>query len=400
MSDSPGASPGRRQTQPHAGLPSTPQDRYTDLIATALPELHAWSGRPQPDDLAPLPGCPAVVLFVDGNGRPVQLLSTQQLKRLVISRLCRPVEQRRGRADLAEVVRGVRWRPVHCPFEGRLWYYRLARVLHAGEYRKLVAFKPAWFLHVDWRAAAPEIRVTDSVWCEGGAYLGPWPTRSACQQSLDGLRDLFDLCRYPQQVRKAPRGTRCAYAEMGHCDAPCDGSVELAPYVQRCHAAWRFTTGGADEWVAEARQRMSRAADEQAYELAGQLKQQLRFAESWKARWATNVHPTGQLNYLLALPVTRRRAWKLFLFRLGHLVDGPVVADRRVGPDSVAWLREELARATGTDPAVVRMEQTWLFCHLLFNRESAGVMRVHLPSLEVPVDLEQTVTEAVSSLRS
>ncbi|MFQ5807953.1 MAG: hypothetical protein ACE5I3_16025, partial [Phycisphaerae bacterium] len=289
---------------------STPQ-HVKEVIATALPAAQSWAARPKPDDLTGLPGCPAVFLFVDEAGNPIQLLTTQQLKRVVLSRLSEPEEARRGRAELAEVVRGVRWRQVNSPFEARWWYYQLARVLHRGEYRELVSFGPAWFLHVDWRRRIPELCVTERIWCLEGEFIGPWPTYRSCQQALEGLWDLFDLCRYPEQVRKAPSGTRCAYAEMGRCDAPCDGAVPLERYIERSRAAWRFAEGGVAAWMQSAAERMKRAAAEQRYESAGLLKRQLELAQTWGARWSRTVWPSTQLNFLRAGPASRRKAGQL-----------------------------------------------------------------------------------------
>ncbi|MCK4342874.1 MAG: hypothetical protein KAY37_14260 [Phycisphaerae bacterium] len=370
-----------------------------ELVTTALPKAHTWSGRPGPDQLASLPGGPAVLLFLDEHDTPVQLLTTQQLKRFAMSRLSKPVETRRGRADLAEVVRGVRWRPAHCPFEARWWYYRLARVLHPREYRKLVSFGRAWFLHVDWEQHIPELRVSERVWYASGLFIGPWPTHKACQEALDGLQDLFDLCRHPEQVRKSPHGLRCAYAEMGRCDAPCDGTAPLEAYRARCRAAWLFAAGAVDAWIAGAAERMKRAAKEQKYELAGQVKQQLGFAHTWQTQWAPRVRPAEQLNYLFVLPVTRRRAWKLHLFRRGYLADGPVVPDRRVGSATAAWLKTELSQSPEEVPDAIRMEQTWLVCHLLLHRESDSALVVPLPALTIPADLEEALQAEAATRR-
>ena len=98
-----------------------------------LPDVRTWAGRPESADLASLPGCPAVYLFIDADGAPVQLASTQHLRRLTLSRLTSPERPQRGKADLAEIVRGVRWRQVYSPFEGRWWYYRLARRMYPRE---------------------------------------------------------------------------------------------------------------------------------------------------------------------------------------------------------------------------------------------------------------------------
>jgi DNA polymerase-3 subunit epsilon len=370
-----------------------------ELLISSLSSLETWSARPNTEDLAALPGCPAVFLFVDDSGAPVQLLTTQQLKRVVISRLSEPVETKRGRTDLAEVVRGVRWRQVHSPFEARWWYYRLIRELHPREYRKEVSFGPAWFLHADWARPIPELRVSERVWRVDGEFIGPWPTHKSCQQALEGLWDLFDLCRYPEQLRKTPEGTRCAYADMGRCDAPCDGSVPLQRYVQRCRAAWQFAQGGVAEWVQSAAERMRHAAAEQRYELAGQLKQQLEFARGWQRRWSPTVRRLEQLRFLFAVPATRRKAWKLFLFRQGYLSEGPLLSDRKLAEQAPVWLSEQLQHPPDGLDTVTRMEQTWLVAHFLRHKDARTAIVEPLPDAGVPEKLGETLRAALRQRR-
>jgi DNA polymerase-3 subunit epsilon len=372
----------------------------TDLIPQALPELCSWADRPRPEDFGPLPGTPAVLLFVDVAGRPVQLLTTQHLKRIVTARLTAPDEPHRGKADLAEIVRGVRWRAVGCPFEARWWYYRLASALHPRDYRDMIGFGPAWFLHVDWAQAIPEIRVSERVWMLPGQFVGPWPSHRECQAALEGLWDLFDLCRYPEQVRRAPQGTRCAYAEMGRCDAPCDGTVPLDAYIARTRAAWGFACGEAEAWTATAVQRMQLAAAEQRYELAAQFKQQLAFAQHWQQEWGPRVRPLARLNWLIGLPVTRRRAWKLFLFRAGEIVDGPVMLERKLPAEGLAWLQQAGAAPPAALPDVTRMEQTWLVCHLVFSREADRALLHMLGTGESPAELGQQIAERIGAVRA
>jgi excinuclease UvrABC nuclease subunit len=359
-----------------------------DCVAAALPEGHSWPGRPGQDDLDAIPGCPAVYLLSDACAAPVLLATTQSLKRVLVSRLAEAAQQSR-KADLAAITRSVRWRPLATPFEGRWWYYRLARELYPQQYRRMIAFGPAWFLNVDWDARVPDLRVSNQVWSAPGQFVGPWPTQHAARETLDGLWDLFNLCRHPEEVRQTPSGTRCAYAEMGRCDAPCDGSAPLSAYAERCRAAWRFVSAGCGEWIEGATKRMKQAAGVQKYELAALLRQQVRFAEAWRAQWARHARPAEEMRYLLGFRATRRKAAKLFLFRAGHLTDGPLIAARRVGRDAAVWVRNELAKPVSDLAPVVRMEQTWLFSHLLYGSERNAAFLVPLGDDGVPVDLEQ-----------
>lgn len=369
-------------------------------IADALPESLSWPSRPTAEDLNRLPGCPAVYLFVDSADQPVQLLTSQQLKRTAAARLGEPDPDQPVRTDLAAVVRGVRWRPVFSRFEARWRYYQLARILHPREYRKLVSFGPAWFLHVDWSRRIPELRVSERVWNAEGEFVGPWPTHQSCRQALEGLWDVFDLCRYPEQVRKAPAGARCAYADMGRCDAPCDGAVPIEQYVCRNRDAWRFASGGVDEWTLDAQVRMKQAAVQQEFEKAGLLKNQIEFARSWRRRWSEIVRPAEDLNFLLIIPATRRKAWKLFLFRRGDLIDGPLLAERKLAAETPSWLLEQLSRAPAELSGTVRMEETWLAAHFMHHKESGAAIVVHLAEDRAPADLEESLSEALKARRA
>jgi excinuclease UvrABC nuclease subunit len=369
-------------------------------VLAALPEAAAWSGCPQESDLAGIPGCPAVYLLVATTDLPVQLATTQDLRRLLLSRLTDAARVQHGKADLAEVVRGVRWRPVHSALEARWWYYRLAREMYPKRYRRMISFGPAFFLRVDWTERVPDISVTKQVWQTSGEMVGPWLTHDTCQKALDGLRDLFDLCRYPEQVQRAPGGQRCLYAEMGRCDAPCDGSVPLERYIKRVRAAWAFARGGVREWLAVAKERMTCAARAQRFEHAALLKRQIAWAWKWHDHILPLVHPVEELNCLLAVPVHRRRAWQLFLFWRGDLVAGPVISDRKLPEESGSWLAPRLSNPPAQVDAQACTEQTWLVAHFLSSRAGDASIRILLPGTEVPAELADRLRESIAQQRA
>lgn len=96
---------------------------------------------------------------------------------------------------------------------------------------------------------------------------------------------------------------------------------------------------------------MKAAAAEQRFETAARIKEQLAFAWKWHDKWLPIIRPPEDLNWLLAVPVTRRRSRKLFLFRQGHLSDGPILTDRQLPRAAEKWTGEQLACA-GTDRRV------------------------------------------------
>jgi len=375
-------------------------DRPADLIASFLPEVRTWTENPTTEDLAALPSRAGVLLFVDSRGVPVQLASTQQIRRFVQVRLDPRLSPGKRRADIRAVVRGIRWRAVDCAFEARWWYYRLARMLYPRDYRRRVSFGPAWFLSVDWTRPVPEIGATERVWCEPGEFVGAWPTQKTVREALEQLVDLFDLCRYPQQVRRAPHGTRCAYADMGRCDAPCDGTVPLAAYVARCRAAWQLACGDRDAWQTLAEQRMRQAASNEQFEEAARIREQIQMGRNWGPKGIPRLQTVGGVRWLLGFPATHRQAWKLCLFRDGDIVDGPVVTHRQVGRAAEDWVQTEVRGRPVDTPSEIRMEQTWLLCHEFWRTRRQEFICVALRATDVTSGLAHVVQSQADALRS
>lgn len=333
-------------------------------IALQLPETLDFSARPEVGQLNQLPGRGVIALLLDAADQPVQLLSSQNLRRWALARLT-PPEGGSSRADLGAIVRRVRWHVVYSTFEADWRYWRLARMLHPREYRRMISFGPAWFLNVDWAGRVPELRVSERIFAAEGEFLGPWPSQRLAQQSLECLWDLFDLCRYPEQVRRTPLGVACAYHDMGRCDAPCSGAAALEGYVGRVRSAWAFASGGGGEWLVEAEQRMRAAAAATQFEVAGLIKRQQLAARQWLEEWSPRIRRERALRAFLLLPAPRRRAWTPFLFDRGALLAGPLLADRRVATAGQAWLAEALAQPRTPAANSDLMELTWLFARLL-----------------------------------
>lgn len=341
---------------------SVDAERQHAIIAEQLPERRTWS----PADIAAvaaLPNCAAVIALLDEGGAPVQVVTTATLRKLVQSRLEQPAGLTR-RADLSADVRGVAWREVHSVFEARWRYFLLARALYPTEYRRLITFAPAWFLTLTGDARLPELALTERIEPRSATWLGAWLTRATGQRALEELVELFDLCRYPEQVRRAPHGTRCVYAELGACDAPCDGAAELQRYADRVRTAWTFALGGRAEPIAQMEARMRADAAEQRFESAARRKKLLELARRWPNPAPPVLRHVSQWNCVVAVPVIRRQAWKAFVFSRGMLLDGPPLPRRKFAVEAARWVIEHSNRLPAVD-AMLATEQTWLLAHLL-----------------------------------
>jgi DNA polymerase III subunit epsilon len=333
-----------------------------------LPQRAAWPNRPTDAELQKLPAAPAVYAWLTTGGEVVQIATTQNLRSAAQVRLLSTPDG--PRADLTEIVRAAAWRTTAAALESRYWHLMLARRVHPQTYREMLAFEPAWFLRAEFTGAAPQFSLSTAPWTDAGRYVGPWPSRRKAGEALDALVDLFDLCRYPEQVRKLPRGTRCAYADMGRCDAPCDGSTPPDDYRARCECAWRLACGEVEPTVADFMQRMRSAAERQEFELAARLKGQIAIARAWAAAGPFAV-PLERMQFVISLPIPRRGSRKLMAFARGRFIDGPVLPPRKFASQATAWIAT--ARPTDAPPADAN-EQTALLSHFLYGSELAAAV--------------------------
>ncbi len=364
-----------------------------DILAKHVSERRAWSDADAAGVVAGLPNCPALAALLDETGVIVQVLTTATLRKLVQSRLERP-EGLTRRADLSADVRGVAWREIHSAFEARWRFFLLACELYPAEYRRLIAFGPAWFLELGGTERIPEINMTDRIEPSAENWLGAWPTRSGAQQALEELVELFDLCRYPEQVRRAPAGTRCVYAELGACDAPCDGAAELSVYAARVRAAWGFALGNRAEALARIESAMRGDAGAQRFEAAARRKKQLETARRWPHPAPPSLRAAHDWNCVLAVPVIRRQAWKPFVFSRGRLVDGPVLPRRKFAAEG-ARSAIDIASKLPETAAGRAVEQTWLLAHLLDRPHPEAHIEWYTDA--PPADLAERFASAIAA---
>src|SRR5262249_43555506 len=152
------------------------------------------------------------------------------------------------------------------------------RRLYPKDYRKRLAFGPAWFLRGDPGEAIPRITVVKEYPADGARYVGPFATRADAEATIHVVEDLFDLCRKYDILRQAPDGKPCEYWEMGKCPAPCDGRVPMEEYRAAIGRAMDFAAGDRERAFAALDERMRSAAKGLQFERAAALKRSIEQA--------------------------------------------------------------------------------------------------------------------------
>jgi excinuclease ABC subunit C len=112
---------------------------------------------------------------------------------------------------------------------------------------------------------------------DGALYFGPYTSSISMREALSNLRRIFPLrsCRDAVFRDYARRGRPCIEYEIGRCLGPCCGLVEEASYAELVRGTTLFLRGRSEELVEGLRERMQRAAEEERFEDAARLRNQI-----------------------------------------------------------------------------------------------------------------------------
>ncbi|MCH2170908.1 excinuclease ABC subunit UvrC [Myxococcota bacterium] len=116
---------------------------------------------------------------------------------------------------------------------------------------------------------------------DGAHYFGPYTSSHAMREALGNLRRIFPLrtCRDAVFRDYERRGRPCIEYEMKRCPGPCVGLVEREPYEELVRGTILFLRGKSNELMNSLRKRMAIASDEERFEDAARLRDQIHGVE-------------------------------------------------------------------------------------------------------------------------
>ena len=346
-----------------------------------LPPLHILMPVPEagdPDWLR-LPARPGVVLFETQTGGVAMVGAAGDARAFVRARLA---PTGRCGADLRPITARVRGTTVGSSFEADLTWLALARRHLPRTYRAATDRWRGWWVHLDADAALPVWRKTDLTDLidtpPSGVLLGPISDKDAAGRFGELLDDLFDLCRYPRELAKAPHGQACVYKEMGKCPAACDGSEPMDDYRTRARSAARLThdrqtlAADLDARIAEASARLD-------FEEARRLQDKRGVLDRALARKAYARATTLDRLAVLAVLPSERTGWaRLIAWVSGAwivLADAHAGLPRAAAAELLGRVRAAGGHAGGFGFTRAEVERVGLLCRELFRPSRRGRRR-------------------------
>jgi excinuclease ABC subunit C len=180
-------------------------------------------------------------------------------------------------------------------------------------------------LKVNLNDPIPRFTLTRFKQDDGAKYFGPFPNSGALRSTLAMVRHQFHLrgCRPLTPTERDYR--HCLYAHLKYCTAPCINNVTREQYLEQVKAACDFLDGQCAEMQDQLEAEMKKAAANQEYERAAQLRDML----SDLKRTTRKTEKFERLPYSLPLAIDPERD----LAELAEVLDLPAPPQRIEGFD-------------------------------------------------------------------
>jgi excinuclease ABC subunit C len=135
----------------------------------------------------------------------------------------------------------------------------------------------------------PRVLVTRRIVKDGGRYYGPFASASAVRDTLDTIRKVFPLRTCSDPVFRN-RSRPCIEYDIKRCLGPCVLPVGRAVYEEHLRQVMLLLEGKNSEVVRHLRRRMDVAADEERFEEAARLRDQIHAIETTQERQQVVEH--------------------------------------------------------------------------------------------------------------
>ena len=171
---------------------------------------------------AEIPAQPGVFALFGADEKAEPYLSRTPNLRNRLRRLldARPDQSKRLR--LAQSTARIEYSLTGSEFEAWLLLYDASLQAFGDRARKRLHLRPPTLLRMLVENPYPRVYVTNKVTNKAsGNLFGPWPSRTAAENFLEAMLNLFELRRCVEELHPDPLFPGCVYSEMKKCMAPC-----------------------------------------------------------------------------------------------------------------------------------------------------------------------------------
>ncbi len=166
----------------------------------------------------------------------------------------------------------------------------------------------------------PRLQVVRRPSDDGARYFGPFTSSRAMRRTLKLIHRLFPIRTCSLDLDRKSLERPCLLYYIGRCSGPCAGLVSEGEYRRYVEGAARLLEGRVDEVIAELRGAMEKASEEERFEHAAQLRDQIRALERIRERQAVALPEPVDLDAVGIALEGERGYGTVLVVRAGRLI--------------------------------------------------------------------------------
>ena len=229
-----------------------------------------------------IPTEPGVYRFLDATGRVLYVGKAKNL-RARLSNYFGPLKSLHERTQrMLLSASDVKWTIVASEYEALQLEFTWIKEFEPPFNVRFRDDKSYPYLAISMKDEAPRAFVTRNRELSGVRYFGPYTQSWAIRDTLDSLLRVYPVrsCSSGVYQRAKRTGRPCLLAEIGKCTAPCVDRISKPDHKSLAKRLGDFIGSGDQGHVTSLRKRMQTASDEQNFELAARLRDDIAALES------------------------------------------------------------------------------------------------------------------------
>jgi excinuclease ABC subunit C len=229
-----------------------------------------------------IPTDPGVYRWFDKNGRVLYVGKAKNLRARLQSYFA-PLDSLHSRTRrMVTTATDLQWTIVKSEYEALQLEFHWIKEFNPPFNVVFKDDKSYPYLAISTSDAVPRAFITRNRDLPGLKYFGPYTNAWAIRETLDTLLKVFPVRSCSQGVfnRAKSSNRACLLADIGKCAAPCVERVELAQHKKLATDFADFMSGGDTKHIETLRNRMYQASEDQHYELAAKLRDDVEALEA------------------------------------------------------------------------------------------------------------------------
>jgi excinuclease ABC subunit C len=221
-----------------------------------------------------IPTNPGVYRFVDESGRVLYVGKAKNL-RARLSNYFGPLASLHERTQrMLLAARDVKWTIVPSEYEALQLEFMWIKEFDPPFNVRFKDDKSYPYLAITVSESVPRAFITRNREIKGARVLGPYTQAWAIRETLDTLLKVYPVrsCTAGVYQTAKKQNRPCLLADIGKCSAPCVDRISQPDHKALAKRLGDFLASGDESYIQELSARMKLASEEQNYELAAQLR--------------------------------------------------------------------------------------------------------------------------------